>query len=163
MQPRAAPGPNIQANSIPNGYTPQQHTALARDAEGATRSQLICALDYIVNLFKVNQIAYAVMGGLALNLRGSDRDTNDVDISTSCDMATLRDICKGQPRYVVCIPRDYGPVLFYYYHKLTISFSLRMPLGPTAGVMRVFVEVGPKHNENVGQACVQVDIILLGK
>lgn len=101
MQPRGRPGPSTQASSIPNGYTPQQHDALVQAAEDSTGDQLICALDYVVNLLKQNGIAYAGMGGLALNLRGSERETHDVDTSASCDMSTLRNICKGRSRYVV--------------------------------------------------------------
>ncbi|KAK8040908.1 hypothetical protein PG994_013915 [Apiospora phragmitis] len=38
------------------------------------------------------------MGGLALNLRGSLRETHDVDVAVVCDMHTLRQSCMSHVR-----------------------------------------------------------------
>lgn len=51
-----------------------------------------------MTLFRSQGIAFAVMGGLALNFRGSVRDTHDVDITAACDMHTLRAACNSSPR-----------------------------------------------------------------
>ncbi|KAK4208564.1 hypothetical protein QBC37DRAFT_405166 [Rhypophila decipiens] len=125
------------ATVIANGYTDQEGRDLAEKGGNATVQQLVLALDVIVGLFEDQGVTCAVMGGLALNFRGSTRDTHDVDITAACDMRTLRQACLSHPR-------------------------LKVPIGPGSGVMRVFVHVGPKYGESVAEKWVQVDIILRG-
>lgn len=88
----------ITATTTTNGYTPEQGDALARAAGQAGFDQLAAGLNYIIKLLEDNGIAYAVMGGLALNFRGSERETHDVDVTPACDMHTLRQICRGRSR-----------------------------------------------------------------
>lgn len=79
-------------STIANGYTPEEGAQLSAMGAHVDYLQLLCAFDYIVKLLEANEINYAGMGGLALRLRGSKRDTHDVDASAECDMHTLRGI-----------------------------------------------------------------------
>lgn len=88
----------MATSQIPNGYTPEEGAAFSRAGSNASRPQLICALDVIISLLRSKNIPFAVMGGLALNFRGSERETHDVDLTAACDMRTLREACTGAPR-----------------------------------------------------------------
>ncbi|KAK8135713.1 hypothetical protein PG984_003653 [Apiospora sp. TS-2023a] len=121
--------PTSSPGKIPNGYTPEQGDRLTRSSRHPSRIELCCALEFMAEFIQAKGVAYAVMGGLALNLRGSRRETHDVDMVVACNMLTLRQACIGVER-------------------------IKVPIGPTSGVMRVFLEVGQKW--------IQVDLILAG-
>ncbi|KAK8047378.1 hypothetical protein PG996_015442 [Apiospora saccharicola] len=121
--------PTSGPGKIPNGYTPDQGERLTQSSRHPSRIELCYALEFMAELIQAKGISYAVMGGLALNLRGSRRETHDVDIVVACNMLTLRQACIGVER-------------------------IKVPIGPTSGVMRVFLEVGQKW--------IQVDLILAG-
>ncbi|KAK8032170.1 hypothetical protein PG990_001904 [Apiospora arundinis] len=136
----AVPGrapPTTGLGRITNGYTVEEGRFLTESQDATLVPHLYCALDFIARFLRDKGLGYAVMGGLALILRGSRRETHDVDIVAACDMLTLRQACIGQSR-------------------------IKVPIGPVSGVMRVFVEVGPAYGENVTRQWVQVDIILRG-
>ncbi|KAK6849218.1 hypothetical protein PG995_013051 [Apiospora arundinis] len=132
---RAPPTPSL--GRITNGYTIEEGRFLTQSGAHTVIPHLYCALDFMTRFLRGKGVSYAVMGGLAMILRGSRRETHDVDIVAACDMLTLRQACIGQSR-------------------------IKVPIGPGSGVMRVFVEVGPTHGENVTHQWVQVDIILRG-
>jgi hypothetical protein len=52
-------------------------------------------------MFQANGIPYAFMGGFALKLRGSTRDTYDVDVAVGCTMQRLIEVLSAQPRCVI--------------------------------------------------------------
>ena len=52
---------------------PHELTALTEAANHAARQHLIVAAVYIASVLTENQIPYALMGGLSLYLRGSNR------------------------------------------------------------------------------------------
>ncbi|KAF2490757.1 hypothetical protein BU16DRAFT_565687 [Lophium mytilinum] len=95
------------------------------------------ALQTMTRVFQANNIAFAIMGGFALKLRGSTRDTRDVDIALGCTMQRLIEVLSAQPR-------------------------IRRPAGPTSGVMRVFVKVGGQLTPGIPELWVMVDLILRG-
>ncbi|KAF2828479.1 hypothetical protein CC86DRAFT_241231, partial [Ophiobolus disseminans] len=118
-------------------YTHQQLQALMNAANFASSSQLVAAAELMSQVFQANSIPYAFMGGFALKLRGSTRDTHDVDVAVGCTMQRLIEVLSGQSR-------------------------VRRPAGPTSGVMRVFVLVGGQMNPGIPELWVAVDIILRG-
>lgn len=61
-------------------------------------SQLVAAADLVSQVFQANSIPYAFMGGFALKLRGSTRDTHDIDVAVECTMQRLIEVLSGQPR-----------------------------------------------------------------
>ncbi|KAK8001556.1 hypothetical protein PG991_013778 [Apiospora marii] len=119
-----------------NRYTPAEGMKLTQSGNGSVH-QLFCALDYMAAFIQGKGLTYAVIGGMARTLRGSRRETHDVDIAVACDMDTLRKAFNGEQR-------------------------VKVPIGPPSGVMRVFVEVGPAHGDNVSEQWIQVDLFLAG-
>ncbi|KAF2691387.1 hypothetical protein K458DRAFT_353109 [Lentithecium fluviatile CBS 122367] len=106
-------------------------------ADHAANGQLIAAADFVSQVFRANNIPFALMGGFALKLRGSNRDTHDVDVAVGCTMQRLIEVLSAQSR-------------------------VRRPAGPTSGVMKVFVRVGGQLNPGVSELWVAVDMILRG-
>ena len=51
---------------------------------------LLAAATYIARLFERNKIAYAVMGGFNMLLRGSDRGTRNIDFAV--DPSTINTV-----------------------------------------------------------------------
>ncbi|KAL1984819.1 hypothetical protein VTN96DRAFT_8663 [Rasamsonia emersonii] len=92
------------------------------DAQDVPYSNLVSAACLIADLFEKAGILYAVMGGFALKLMGSTRDTNDVDIAFQAPgkMRELWSIVEKEPRLVVAN----GLRRIYF------------------GIMRVFVKTG---------------------
>ncbi|KAH7395256.1 hypothetical protein DE146DRAFT_659654 [Phaeosphaeria sp. MPI-PUGE-AT-0046c] len=122
----------------PGTYTPEQMCTLTIAANRAVTSQLLAAAELMAQVFQANDIPYALMGGFALKLRGSTRDTYDVDVAVDCTMQRLIEV-------------------------LSTQHSVRRPAGPTSGVMmRVFVLVGGQSNPGVPELWVAVDVILHG-
>jgi len=82
----------------PGTYTHEQQQALGEAANRAAETHLFAAADFMSRLFEANRVPYAFMGGFALKLRGSSRDTKDVDIAVGCTMRLLIDVLSAQPR-----------------------------------------------------------------
>jgi hypothetical protein len=82
-------------------------------------------------------------------MRGSQRNTYDVDVAIGCEMVQLI-----QPRSVK---------LLWCTMELS-RLSVLRPSGPVSGVMRVFVRTGGQHNPglNLDEVLTEVDIILRG-
>ncbi|KAH7314338.1 hypothetical protein BKA65DRAFT_121040 [Rhexocercosporidium sp. MPI-PUGE-AT-0058] len=78
-----------------------------------------------------------MMGGFSLNLRGSGRDTHDIDLAIGCDMQRLISILKPQDRIL-------------------------RPLGPVSGVMRIFVRAGGSIDVGLPNLLVVVDLVFRG-
>lgn len=84
----------------PGTYTYEQLPGLMVAADEALFPQLFAAADFVAQMLQANGIPYAFMGGFALKLRGSTRDTHDVDVTVECTMLRLIEVLSGQPRYV---------------------------------------------------------------
>lgn len=82
----------------PGTYTHEQQQVLIIAANRALTSQLLAAADLVSQVFQANDIPYALMGGLALKLRGSTRDTQDVDVAVECTMQRLIEVLSTQSR-----------------------------------------------------------------
>lgn len=82
----------------PGTYSPEQQHALVAAANRAVTSQLFAAADLMSRVFQVNAVPYAFMGGFALKLRGSIRDTQDVDVAVGCTMQRAIDVLSVQVR-----------------------------------------------------------------
>ena len=59
---------------------------------------LWAAVLYMAQLFESNDAIYAVMGGFSMRLRGSSRETTDIDIAVNIKMKRLWEILTPQPR-----------------------------------------------------------------
>ena len=92
--------PTSGPGKIPNGYTPDQGERMTQSSRHPSRIELCYALEFMTELIQAKGLAYAVTGGLALNLRGSRRETHDVDMVVACNMLTLRQACIGVERCV---------------------------------------------------------------
>jgi hypothetical protein len=93
------PGRSCQAGrklSAITIYTAQQGFELAKASMVATRTHLDLAADFLVHVFDSNHVSYAFMGGYSLALRGSLRETYDIDLTIGCDMDKLVQIIKAQ-------------------------------------------------------------------
>lgn len=90
--------PTARPSKIPNGYETEEGLQLARAGDDASVLQLFCALDFVAALLQAKGLTYAVLGGFAFTLRGSRRETHDVDIAVACDMRTLREALEGEQR-----------------------------------------------------------------
>ncbi|RMD41617.1 hypothetical protein DV735_g3529, partial [Chaetothyriales sp. CBS 134920] len=131
MNPRAAHPPQPAGT-----YTVAQGQLLTQQSSTAGIGDLLIAADYITRLFDANQIPFAFMGGFSVNVRGSQRETHDVDVAVGCDM-----------------------------HKLLMAVStqpdrLLRPLGPVSGVMRIFIK--GENEDGLSSPYVMVDLILRG-
>ena len=82
----------------PGTYTHEQLGALLRPASRADLQQLVSAADFMSRVFQANEVPYAFMGGFALRLRGSDRETRDVDIAVGCTMLRLIEVLSAHTR-----------------------------------------------------------------
>lgn len=68
------------------------------------QKNLIVAAVFIARLLESSGIAYALMGGLGMKLRGSSRETFNVDILASVSVKRLWDVLVPQPRSVKVSP-----------------------------------------------------------
>lgn len=84
MNPRAAP-PAPPAGT----YSVAENEAMLAQSKTATNNHLVAAADYITRLFEANEVPFAIMGGFSMNIRGSIRETYDVDVAVGCDMNKL--------------------------------------------------------------------------
>ena len=82
----------------PGTYTPEQQHGLSMAAIVASTPQLLAAADLVSQVFQANGIPFAFMGGFALKLRGSIRDTQDVDVAVGCTMQRLIEVLSAQSR-----------------------------------------------------------------
>lgn len=62
------------------------------------RENLFAAARYMTRLAEANGIAIALIGGLAMNIRGSMRDTVDIDLVLGARMIDINAIFRQQPR-----------------------------------------------------------------
>ncbi|KAI9836120.1 MAG: hypothetical protein M1819_001736 [Sarea resinae] len=113
-------------------YTSQQQHQLEAYSRNATLTQLVRTADYMSRVLSGSAISFAFMGGFALNLRGSTRETHDVDIAVGCNMLTLL-------------------------QTLTPLDRVLRPAGPVSGVMRIFINLEGTIAQN---KLVEVDLIL---
>lgn len=91
-----APDPQVQQ---PTGtYNAEQGFQLSALAHEARIGNLIAAADHIIEIFQAFGIPYSLMGGFSLNMRGSQRNTYDVDVAIGCEMVQLIEALKTQPR-----------------------------------------------------------------
>ncbi|WEW60957.1 hypothetical protein PRK78_006445 [Emydomyces testavorans] len=118
-------------------YNWEEGLSLARESSRAELIQLVAAADHVACVLQGSTISFALMGGFSLWLRGSRRDTHDVDIAVGCNMLQLREVLSAQQRIL-------------------------RPAGPVSGVMRIFVKVGGEHNPGIPELYVMVDLILCG-
>ncbi|KAI1916867.1 hypothetical protein LOZ53_003154 [Ophidiomyces ophidiicola] len=115
-------------------YTVEQGMALARASRLVRNEHLLLAARQITQKLTASNIPYALMGGFSLSLRGSRRDTFDVDIAAGCNMLQLIQAVSNNERIL-------------------------RPLGPMSGVLRLFVQV---ESGNEPEIHVMVDLILQG-
>ncbi|WEW55166.1 hypothetical protein PRK78_000595 [Emydomyces testavorans] len=118
-------------------YTVDQGFALASASAHAGFRHLLSAADFISQLLRGRNIPFAIMGGFSLGLRGSQRQTHDVDIATGCNMGQLIQAIAGQQRIL-------------------------RPAGPVSGVMRIYVQTGGDIDPGIPDLYVMVDLILSG-
>lgn len=64
----------------------------------ASTAQLSAAAMFLSQVFEANSVTFAFMGGYALILRGSSRDTHDIDVAVGCTMQRLLQVISAQPR-----------------------------------------------------------------
>jgi len=108
MSQRAPPLP--QAQQPAGTYTYQETANLTAQSQSAGPNHLTAAADYITQLFQTEGIPHALMGGFSLQLRGSPRNTFDVDIAVGCDMGQLIAVLSSQDRY---IDLSFDPLGYY--------------------------------------------------
>ncbi len=100
LQAIRGPPPRGQAPPPPpaNTYTPEQRDALQRDSANATEEHLVLATDLAVEKLAADGIPYALMGGFSLRMRGSARQTLDVDLVVGGTMLALKTAMSGDSR-----------------------------------------------------------------
>lgn len=81
-----------------NTWTWDQHQQLSSISDRATRLHLSAAAEFVSQIMQANAIPFAIMGGFAIQIRGSPRETYDVDIAVGCNMGRLLEVISGQPR-----------------------------------------------------------------
>ena len=146
--------PDPQVQQPPGTYNAEQGFQFSALAHEARIGNLIAAADHIIQIFQAFGIPYSLMGGFSLKMRGSQRNTYDVDVAIGCEMVQLIEALKTQPRSVKLLWRT-----------MELSrLSVLRPSGPVSGVMRVFVRTGGQHNPglNLDEVLTEVDIILRG-
>ena len=86
-QPSQGPTFGIKGGAAGGGYSQvipmdEFNLHLTGDIHAITAANnLLAAATYIARLFERNKIAYAVMGGFNMLLRGSDRGTRNIDFA----------------------------------------------------------------------------------
>ncbi|KAK7966472.1 uncharacterized protein PG986_000749 [Apiospora aurea] len=97
--PLTGPQSAAPAGDWPNGYTAimvsREHS---NNSLGCGPAHLMCALEFIVDFLQKKDISVVLMGGLALNFRGSPRATHDIEAIVHHDMGTLHRACIGEER-----------------------------------------------------------------
>ncbi|KLJ06480.1 hypothetical protein EMPG_10127 [Blastomyces silverae] len=123
----------------PGSYDPAQAIALTSASKANTKMpHLIETMDYMIQLLQANSVSFALMGGLAMAVLGSNRNTHDVDLAVGCNMEKLKQIATAN------------------HHRI------RRPAGPMSGVYRLFVKVGREGDPICPVLWTQVDLILQG-
>jgi hypothetical protein len=84
----------------PSNWVHQRHQPKSLSARSAlaTEGHVVCAADYVVRLLTSRRIPYALMRSLFLRMRGSPRETADVDLVMAANMLQLRTALEGNPR-----------------------------------------------------------------
>jgi hypothetical protein len=82
----------------PQTYTVQQGAELSVAALRSKLTHLTSTADHVAEIFAANEVPFAFMGGFSMTLRGSTRDTVDVDVAIGCSMDQLLTVLKDQPR-----------------------------------------------------------------
>ncbi|PGH36400.1 hypothetical protein GX50_00735 [[Emmonsia] crescens] len=119
-------------------YTWEEFPKLMKEAQGPSEANLTSAADLLARMLEESQIPYGFMGGYALKLRGSARNTTDIDIAVEATMLQIREVLLKESR-------------------------LALPKGPTASVLRIFVLTGGEHDSsNELPSLVEMDIIFNG-
>lgn len=104
MDPRTPQGPQPAGT-----YSVAQSALLAEKSSSASGGHLLAAADYITRLFDANKVPFAFMGGFSMNIRGSPRETHDVDVAVGSDMNQLIAVVSAQAhRYAFSdtVPND---------------------------------------------------------
>jgi len=121
-----------QVQQPPGTYNAEQGFQFSALAHEARIGNLIAAADHIILIFQAFGLPHSLMGGFSLKMRGSQRNTYDVDVAIGCEMVQLIEALKTQPRSVKLLWRT-----------MELSrLSVLRPSGPVSGVMRVFVRTG---------------------
>jgi hypothetical protein len=89
------PAPQVQ--QPPGTYTVEQGLNLTAMSHQTELNNLISAADHVTEIFQTGDISYALMGGFSLKLRGSPRNTFDVDVAVGYNMVQLIEILTPQP------------------------------------------------------------------
>ncbi|RDL37584.1 uncharacterized protein BP5553_05017 [Venustampulla echinocandica] len=131
--------PKQAAQPPPGTYTVAEGFSLAQKAATETTVAHLCsAADFLARVFEVNNVPFAFMGGYSLWLRGSNRHTNDIDLTVGCDMNHLINIIKSQQRIL-------------------------RPQGPVSGTIRLFVRTGGViENQGLPDLFTEADVMLSG-
>ncbi|KPM42188.1 hypothetical protein AK830_g4440 [Neonectria ditissima] len=116
------------------------------------------AARFMISLFRRHNIAFALLGGWAIFLRGGTRSTQDVDFTVATTMDLLKEAMLPEQRRGQLVPRG-KPVLTPEIHRLCI------PQIHGATSIQVFVYTGGPWDPSVPHArlyTVSVDIIIGG-
>lgn len=81
---------------INNTYHIDNLDDLEEKAADANSRNFAAALDYISRLLNRNSVSWALMGGYSLSLRGSGRQTFDIDVAVQATMLTMQKIIKNE-------------------------------------------------------------------
>jgi hypothetical protein len=79
-------------------YHTDRFAVLFPESQNPPVEHLGLAGRFLRQLFAAYDIPVAFVGGWAIYLRGSGRQTNDVDITVGCAMPDLMDVLTAQPR-----------------------------------------------------------------
>jgi hypothetical protein len=86
----------------PGTYTHDQMVALQDYCkQNAKDDHLKLAAALVTKFLASAGIPYAIMGGFSLRIRGSPRQTYDVDLACGCNMAQLMSALKGKEGYYI--------------------------------------------------------------
>jgi hypothetical protein len=96
--PSLGVAPPSASNVVHLTYTPQEMENYEKLSRKATEDHMVDAADHIVQVLERNGINYAIMGGFSLRIRGSNRDTFDVDLAVGANMLELRTALAADPR-----------------------------------------------------------------
>lgn len=79
-------------------YDTDRFAVLYPESQNPTVENLGLAAKFLRGLLSAYNIPLAFVGGWAVYLRGSGRQTNDVDVTVGCAMPYLMDVLRAQPR-----------------------------------------------------------------
>ncbi|KAK2738394.1 hypothetical protein FQN57_007071 [Myotisia sp. PD_48] len=107
------------------------------DPRGPPRPNILAAAAFIHSLLAMNGVVHAMVGGFAMNCRGSQRNTWDIDVVADATMARIWAILIPQPR--LKIP------------------NTRL----IEGVLKLFVETGPNYESSSCQESRWIDVDIM--